>query len=168
MTISVPQCFLCETGILTIVIELHRVVIKIKYNNMGEYDLSLSFCNAWWTCCLSLSSHHGHCSSAWLSVPGMNEPRAYFVELKPSLFFPHLLQIRPSTIIFKWLLNCIIRSFFKEICHSFCEAFHDFYSSGVFEKQGSCHCGFFVLTLQRNVNDCNFHHTRSWKRALDE
>lgn len=70
----------------------------------------------------------------WLSVPGTNEPRAYFVEFKPSLFFLSLSQIRPSTILFKWLWNCIIRSYFKEICHSFCEAFHGFYYSGVFWK----------------------------------
>lgn len=69
---------------------------------------------------------------------------------------------------FKRLLNSIVRNYFKEICHPFCEAFPDFYYSGGFEKQGCCHCGFFVLTLQRKANDCNFHNTRSRKGALDE
>ena len=46
-----------------------------------------------------------------------------------------LSPIRPASISFKWLLDGIRRSSFKEVCHSFPGAFHDFYYWGVFAKQ---------------------------------
>lgn len=134
--------------------------------------MSLSCCDAQWSCSfLSLPTmeivtlSRRRSQPLVLSVPSVNEPRPYFAAFQLYLFCCTSLPNQASTIIFKWLSNCIIRRYFKEICHAFCEASHDFYYSGGFEKRGCCLCGFFVLTLPRKGNDCHFHNTRSWKRC---
>lgn len=70
------------------------------------------------------------------------------------------------TIIFKWLLNCVMQGHFEDICHFFCDAFHTSCYCKVLEKQASCHCDFFVLTLPRKPNDCYFQNTRARQGVL--
>lgn len=93
--------------------------------------------------------------SVWRMWPDFAEAKHLFSVL-------YLVNLSCQSLFFKWLWNCIIRSYFRDICYFLCDEFHDSYWS--FWKMRLLSLWFLVVTLQKKVNGCNFH-SRSCRRV---